>query len=372
MDIYITDDPKEIIETGKAIYSAKKEIYTQKMTETIYATIKNVVPQISKEEADALFFQSIYDYWVYGSNIGEEFFYGLFHKKHIEKSSYITFRNRFLYVWHLNDKNDAHILNNKYEAYVRLKKYYKRDMIRISTVEDFQVFQQFVRKHPTFVVKPESLGLAVGVHKDNIGNYNSEKALFDHLLSEIVAIKSKITWAKDNTALVLEEIVEQDIRLGIVHPNSVNIIRATTVRGADNKIHFYCPWIKFGASGGFVASAGCGGYSAGVDAETGVVWSDGYKENGEIVEKHPDTGVTFKGFQIPHWREAVELAYRLAEELPELGYVGWDFALTPNGWCVIEGNFAGEFIWQMWYGRGMKKEFEDLIGWKPTKEFWWK
>lgn len=371
MNIYITDDKAKMIEIGKEICLTKKEVYNSKMINSIYNTINSVLPTATKEEIDEVFYLSIYDYWVYGNNIGEEFFYNFYNKNHLQKSSYITFRNRFLYIWHLNNKTDAHILNNKYETYLRLKEDYKRDMIRISSSEDYSEFEKFINKHPSFVVKPESLGLAVGVHKDNVSNYVSNKNLFDKLLLEIEGIKEKITWGGDNTSLVLEEMVEQDPTFGVVHPNSVNIVRATTIR-VDGKVYFYCPWVKFGAGGGFVASAGCGGYSAGIDPDTGVIWSDGYRENGEIVEKHPDTNIKFKGFKIPRWEEAVALAYKLADKVPELGYVGWDLALTRNGWCVIEGNFAGEFIWQMWHKRGMKEEFEKLIKWKPNQEFWWK
>ncbi len=45
--------------------------------------------------------------------------------------------------------------------------------------------------------------------------------------------------------------------------------------------------------------------------------------------------------------------------------------LTPQGWCVLEGNYSGEFIYQMINGRGYKKDFEALIGWKYDKDFWW-
>ena len=370
MEIVITDNRSEMIKYGKVIYEEKGDVYTPKMRNTILNSIKEIMPQATASELEELFYTSIYDYWAYGNNVSEEFYYNFSNKTHQEKSSYITFRNRFLYVWHLNDKKDAHILNNKYEAYLRLKKYYQRDIIRISTEADYSLFLDFVQKHPVFVVKPESLGLAVGVHKEHVVKHRSPKELFKKLLLEIEETKDRITWAKENESLVLEELVEQDENLGIMHPQSVNIVRATTVR-VNGKIHFYCPWIKFGASGGFVASAGCGGYSAGIDENTGVIWSDGYRENGEIVKQHPDTGVAFKGFQIPRWQEAVKLAFKLAEAVPELGYVGWDFALTPKGWCVIEGNFAGEFIWQMWHQRGMKKEFEELIGWAPKTQFWW-
>ena len=57
--------------------------------------------------------------------------------------------------------------------------------------------------------------------------------------------------------------------------------------------------------------------------------------------------------------------------IPDYGYVGWDLVLTPDGWCVMEGNYSGEFTFQLINGRGYKKEFEELIDWKYEKTFWW-
>ena len=53
--------------------------------------------------------------------------------------------------------------------------------------------------------------------------------------------------------------------------------------------------------------------------------------------------------------------------------IGWDLAYTAEGkWVVIEGNengYAGRP--QLYYGRGILKELQQLIGWKSEKEFWW-
>jgi len=37
----------------------------------------------------------------------------------------------------------------------------------------------------------------------------------------------------------------------------------------------------------------------------------------------------------------------------------------------MEGNYSGEFTFQLINGRGYKKEFEELIDWKYEKTFWW-
>ena len=40
-------------------------------------------------------------------------------------------------------------------------------------------------------------------------------------------------------------------------------------------------------------------------------------------------------------------------------------------WIVMEGNEVGEILSQFVYHRGEREEFEQFIGYKPTKEYWW-
>ena len=87
---------------------------------------------------------------------------------------------------------------------------------------------------------------------------------------------------------------------------------------------------------------------------------------------HPDSGSGFAGFKIPRWQELLKLAKECAAKFPQFGYIGWDFVLSKEGWCIMEANYSGDFMWQLYRDRGMKKEFEELIGWKLDKEFWWK
>ena len=110
----------------------------------------------------------------------------------------------------------------------------------------------------------------------------------------------------------------------------------------------------------------------GIDPETGIVETPGTKENGEKWIKHPNTHIDILGFKIPEWDALVPFAIKCAEKMPQMSYIGWDFALSKNGWCIMEGNYSGDFMWQVYYGKGMKKEFEDLIGWKLEKDFWWR
>ncbi len=56
------------------------------------------------------------------------------------------------------------------------------------------------------------------------------------------------------------------------------------------------------------------------------------------VATHPDTGLPFDGFPIPHWRDAIDLACRAQRVMPQLPTLGWDMAITARGPVIIEAN----------------------------------
>ncbi len=368
-NILVTENRKEMIEIGRKIFSSKPDTYRPIIIEGMKKHIDRIMPTASNEQKDNVFYQSIYDFWVYGTNIGEEFFYGFLNKSHAEKAEYITFRTRLIYAGHLNNKELAHkLLDDKYMTYKVLTPFFKRDVVLVNNKESYEEFKKFISKHTEFVVKPLSLGLAVGVHKDNVTNYIDDQTLFKRLLDDALFYKNNYRWGGD-LGVVLEEIIPQDKRMAVLHPGSANAIRITTVK-AGNKVHIWYPWIKMGVNGEFVTSGALNSINASVNASTGVLDTDAQNEYLDFFTNHPNTQVKIKGFQVPEWASLVSMVKELALKFEEINYIGWDMVLTPNGWCVMEANPEGEFLGQLYHKRGMKKEFEKIIGWKPEKEFW--
>lgn len=378
----ITDDPVEKRKIAKRIVSEVtvklksgivRNFYTPFLLNKMLDEIASYAPDATPEEQEELRDLFIYDYWVYGCAVDEEFYLHLKDKTDAEKREYMVRQIRHVYVRHLNwDAGDDRVeqLEDKYRLYQRLVPYYKRDVIEVRDAEDYETFVEFAKKHNEFVVKPADYAFGIGVHKFSMAEFGDDyKAALESILDEINKIheKSPSRAAK----MVLEELIQQNEALAVLHPESVNGIRATAVRGKDGKIHIFHPWIKVGVGGTFVASAALDGFDAEVDPVTGIVITDGYQENGNAYKIHPNSGITIKGFQIPKWDELVQMVEDLMNEMPEYGYIGWDLVLTPNGWCVMEGNYSGEFSFQFINGRGYKREFEELIGWKPEEEFWW-
>ena len=368
-----TDDRAEMESLGRRIAKEHSDIYTPALMEKMYQGVERHIPAAGKEEKETMVYRSIYDFWAHGCFVDEEFFLQFYKKTDAEKREYLVGNFRDVYINHLNSGGGLEIidlLTDKYRLFQRLKPYYLRDMIEISDESDFAKFKEFVLSHDVFVVKPINYCCGYGVHKASLCDYgNDARIAFESILGEGAEIHKKHNYRRPK--MVLEELIVQDETLAAFHPDSVNAVRATAVRGKDGKIHLFHPWIKVGLHGTFVASAALNGFDAEIDPETGIVITDGYQESGNVYTVHPDSGIRIKGFQIPQWKEMLELVDKLMEELPEYGYIGWDLVLTPKGWCVMEGNYSADFTFQLINGRGHRKEFEELIGWKSEYEYWW-
>lgn len=370
-NISITENPAQMKEIGQLLLEEHKDIYSnEKRMRSIMDVIDLHMPNASDSEKMDVFYRSIYNYWVYGNNIKEEFYFDFPNKTHQQKKEYITYRNRFLYMKQLNSVENRHYLDNKWEAYELMKKYYRRQAILIKDHSDYDKFSKFVDQNTEFVVKPVGMSAGRGVHKQSSEGID-KRELFDMILKEANILQDKYNYG-DSSAMMLEEIVDQDEQMAALHPESLQSIRLVTVRVGD-KVNIWYPRIDIGRGGSFLINAAAGSIMALIDPQTGKISGKGIPESGELFEYHPDTGVRIEGFQIPKWDELIEMANDLMlNVVPDIRYVGWDMALSKNGWCVVEGNWAGEFVGdQLGQGRGLRKEFEEMIGWKPNKEFWW-
>ena len=371
MELRITDVPCEMIEIGKQIVSEKRYLYTDEALEGLrhYFTVFGG----EYTGADDFVYQYIYDHWMYGVNSEEEHTYRFKNKTHAEKSEYLTWDNRFQYYAVLNNKKDGHILDNKYEAYLKLKKYYKREAILVSAKEDLNLFRDFVKKHGRVIVKPVNLYLTIGLRWLNADEITDYGALLDELIESAKEFAKIDAGSITKPSVIVEELLEDVSTDPPFNHEVLSPVRCTTVL-TEKGVEFLYP--AFRTLGKMVKNEQGIDYEktevfiAAVDKKSGMITSGGYNYFGDVIKAHPVSGSVFEGTQLPEWNKLLEMLTEAALELPSLRYVGWDVAYSANGWCIIEGNTNGEFFTQMVYGHGFKSEFEKLIGWKISAQLW--
>ena len=372
MQLVITADPAKRIEIAREIVREKARIYTDSMLEFICNVVRESTSLKNPAEVENEMYTTIYYYWVYGCPASEYYFMNYGSMTHEELKQYVTMREKVVYRNRLNRLEDAHLLNNKWDTYCLFKDYFGREVIKLKSEADYPSFCQFIEKHPEFVVKPVDMGGGQGVHKvttDATMSEDDRHNLFRQLLGECKQNQARYLRGEED-AVILEELLVQVPEMAAIHPQSVNGVRATTVRIGD-EVHIFHPWFKIGRFGQFLTSAVFGTLDAVIDEKNGIVITPGCSESNERFDVHPDTGVPILGFQIPKWQELRQTVTELARKLDTIHYVGWDMVLTDHGWVLMEGNFSGDFSWQFCEKKGTKEEFERLIGWKLTKDFWW-
>lgn len=371
MELRITDVPSEMIEIGKQIVSEKRDLYTDEELDRLRYDLETYGGEYT--EGGDFVYQYIYDHWMYGVDLNEEETYRFKNRTHAEKSNYLTWNNRFQYYAVLNNRRDIHILDNKYEAYLKLKKYYKREAIVVSDREDIDLFRDFVKKHGSVIVKPVNLYLTIGIRWLNADEITDYDALLDELIESAKGFAEFDSGSITKPQVIVEELLKDGPEMPPFNPELLSMIRCTTVLTQDGVKFFYPAFRSLGK----VVKSPLGldyekteTFIAAIDEKTGIITSGGYNYFGEVIEKHSCSGQIFEGTQLPQWDKLLEMLTEAALELPTIRYIGWDVAYSKNGWCIIEGNSNGEFFSQMVHDRGFKDEFEKLIDWKLSDQLW--
>lgn len=108
-----------------------------------------------------------------------------------------------------------------------------------------------------------------------------------------------------------------------------------------------------------------GNILARLDQDTGEVLQcmTGLGPKFRLVEKHPRTGKPLAGFQVPCYREAVDLTLHASKAFPGLRMQAWDIALTDSGPVPLELNVIGSlFIPQLVAQQGLwSGDFQQFV-----------
>lgn len=142
---------------------------------------------------------------------------------------------------------------------------------------------------------------------------------------------------------IVEEYLIQHPKMSELYPNSVNTIRVATVSWQDEETgeeHFEIAYasLRIGSGGSNVDNFTTGGMVANVDLNTGKTLTAGVNVEGTNYPEHPDTGTPIKGFEIPYFKEGLELVRKSCTGAGIHGYIGWDVAITEHGPVLIEAN----------------------------------
>ena len=239
-----------------------------------------------------------------------------------ERATYMTSPLSDRLAMRLDDPAFRHLFHDKVAFNETFDAHLQREWM---TVEpgNADTLRAFAERHGTIITK-EPLGRAgLGVHRYHAADVHDWARFHDGLLSR--------------GEVLVEEVIRQHDELAAVCAGTVNTTRVTAFFDGQTT-HVLAVAQKFGR-GAVSDQNAFGGFYVMLD-EHGAATGHGYDSCGQVHAVHPDSGVPIATFRLPMFDEVLAFVDRLARVVPQVRYVGWDIAVTPEGPVLVEGNWA--------------------------------
>ena len=226
-------------------------------------------------------------------------------------------------VRRMNDKAYWHFFDDKTQFNTLFKEYIPRKWLLITDDTTLEALSALTEGQTQLIGKPLEGSSGQGILKFTEADWAEGPAVFKALLLE-------------KNIGILEEIVMQHPEMSKLCPTSVNTCRIATLLG-DKQQGIVYAFLRIG-NGKVMDNVDCGGMAARIDLDSGKLLTVGADKQGNTYTNHPITGTPIVGFTIPYWEEAKAMCLEAAQKVPQMRFVAWDVAITPDGPTFIEGN----------------------------------
>lgn len=268
----------------------------------------------------------------YGAGYMDYDLFEMYNLTPAQRNTYITRGRNNALVKKYNNPDYTHCFDNKAEFNKLFSDYIQRDWILFDESKEDVI--NFMDKHKTFVAKPVDGSCGKGIQKIVTSDFPDTNSIYTELQST-------------EQKLLLEDLIVQHPKINEIYPTAINTLRVVTIH-SEGKTKIVCTYFRIGNNSRFVDNFNSAGMVAPVDEFTGIVKDKAIDKNKTLYEVHPFNGTPIKGFRFPFWEEAMDMVKKASAVVPQMGYVGWDVAFTPNGPCLVEGNvFPGHDIYQL-------------------------
>lgn len=296
---------------------------------------------ISKNRV-SIFFELLFWFYFYGNDFNDYCTFKFWNKSFKQRKSYISRRRNEKLGFKLSSPRVYNIMLDKAEFNHRYNNYINRAWLDCRSATKEQV-SSFIASHEYIIAKPLTDYGGHGVRKLHRDNCPSPSD-FSH------------------SNFILEECITNIPSIQCIAPGSLNTVRIVTFIDRDGNISILAALLRMGNGHSFTDNYHDGGMATPIDITTGKMMGNAFGMNLKEYATHPMSGIAFDGYFVEEFDKCLELVYEVAKCEPEARYVGWDFAITPNGIELLEGNIPpGEDITQIAAGRGLWYDVTNAI-----------
>lgn len=286
----------------------------------------------------------------YNISILDYFYFKFYELTNSKKETYAGTGYMYEYQLLMNPKNKRDILEDKL---LFLEKYSKFIKHKHSSKKDFLdnglVAKEILDNRSGMIVVKSSDGQC----GEGISIINLKETGKGELIKKL---------KKTDNDLIEEFIIQHDDLMKL-SPSGLNTIRIFTQLNNDDEVEILGTRLRITVNS-YVDNLAAGNIAAPIDEKTGIVdkpavYSDITKQD-EV--KHPITGVDIVGFQVPFWKESIQMVKEAALLHQENRSIGWDIAITNSGPELLEGNHNWcKLLWQLPVKKGLKAKLEKYL-----------
>lgn len=311
---------------------------------------KFVIEQSPESKRIPVYFDLISSFIKLGADFNDYCTFSFWDKTKEEKDSFITVRRNDQLRFTMSSPRVYQLFLDKGLFNKRFSKWVKRGFISTNEAAWSEI-ADFVEKYDAIIAKPLTDYGGHGVVKIVKSSPDYAKKLNE--------IQESITSSR---GYIIEEVIENTENIKRLAPASLNTIRLVTVIDNKNELHVIASLLRMGNGKANTDNYHDGGMACEIDLESCQLKGVAKGMNCVVHEKHPYSEIVFDGYPVPEVKQCMEIVKEVAFTEPEARYVGWDFAVTPNGVELLEGNIPpGEDITQLNVRKGY---WHQMLKWR--------
>lgn len=289
-----------------------------------YKRFANNLKKIAKENHRSylsLTMDTYYSILKYGIGLSDYLNYKFYSRSKEERKEYVGIKLQNTFYEKVSPSAYKKRYTIKPTFLKEFKEFTKREFF-VPEENNFEEFEEFLKKHQVFMRKPyDGLGGA-DVSKIWTKDIKNPKEFYQELIEK---------------RLFLEELVLQHKKLNELCESSVNTIRIMTFNNHGTPEILWAG-LRIGNGINSVDNFHAGGMGAEINLETGSLIGPALDKDLNKFEFHPKSKVKIDGFQIPYFDEVKEMVQQASLKSDKILVVGWDVAITKDGPIIIEGN----------------------------------
>lgn len=236
----------------------------------------------------------------------------------------------------------------------------------------FEGVLQLIRERKILAMKPSA-----GTHGDGFYCLTFEEGKY-FVNGEEYEAQQLIDLIKSFTSFyLLTEYIHMHSQLKQIYGKSVNTIRIMVCNPEGHNPKIMQSYMRIGSERtGYTDNVGYGGICVMVNRETGELFKPETIKDHKFYDcpNHPDTGTPIAGF-LPNWDFVCQRVLEISRYLGELEYLGYDIAITEDGFNLLEINIHQDLHKVATYDEEIMDFFRSKLArkmknnniWRPAK-----